>query len=45
MDNPRQNNRRGKVIAQSYYMVKIPFAEPGDTSTELWSTEQGQSER
>jgi len=42
MDNPRQN-RRGKVIAQKYYMVKIPRAEPGDTRTQLWSKEHGQN--
>jgi hypothetical protein len=43
MDNPIQNNRRGKVIAQSYYTVKIPRAELGDTRTQLWSKEQGQN--
>jgi len=30
-DNLRQNNKRGKVIAQHYCMVKIPCAELGYT--------------
>jgi hypothetical protein len=39
MDNPR------KMIEWGYYMVKISYAEPGYTRTQLWSEEQGQSER
>ena len=42
MDNPRQN-RRGKVTAQSYYMVKIPRAELVDTRTQLWNKEHEQN--
>jgi hypothetical protein len=45
VDNPKQNNRTGEVIDQCYSMVKISCAELGDTRNELWSKEQGQSER
>jgi hypothetical protein len=32
MNNLKQNNRRGEVIAQNYCMVKIPYAELGYTT-------------
>jgi hypothetical protein len=44
MDNPKQNNRRGKVIAQCYCVVKIPHADPEYTRTQYWSKGQEQSE-
>jgi hypothetical protein len=34
-----------KTKEGSYYMVKIPCVEPGDTRTQLWRKEQGQSKR
>jgi hypothetical protein len=45
MGNPKQNIRRGKVIAQRYSMVKISHAEPGYTRSQMWSKRQGQSGR
>jgi len=32
MNNLKQNNRKGEVIAQHYCTVKIPCAEPGYTT-------------
>jgi len=31
---PKLKNRRGKVIAQHYYIVKVPQAEPGYIRTQ-----------
>jgi len=45
MDNPKQNKRRGKVLAQRYCMVTIPHAVLGYTRTHYTSKGQGQSER
>jgi hypothetical protein len=41
MNNLKQNNRRGKVIAQHYCMVKIPCAETGYT---ILSSGEGQEQ-
>lgn len=35
----------GGAVVQHYSMVKIPYAEWGDTRTQLWRRGQGQTER